>query len=134
VKLVLAGRTDVAIARPATRRLYRRLLRAGVEISEWTRSVLHAKAAAVDGDRLLVGSFNLDPFSLANLEALAEVSLPGPAAEGERWIRARFEEGERITLEGLGAGSRLERFMAERVGPLIARVAHHLARYVLRRR
>ncbi len=134
VKLVLAGRSDVALATPATRRLYRNLLRAGAEISEWTRSVLHAKAAAVDGERLLVGSFNLDPFSLANLEALAEVALPGPAEAGERWIRARFEEGERITLDRIGAGSRLERFVVERVGPLIASVAHRLARHVLRRR
>jgi cardiolipin synthase len=134
VKLVLAGRSDVALAKPAARRLYRKLLRAGVEISEWTRTVLHAKAASVDGERLLVGSFNLDPFSQANLEALAEVELPGPAADGERWIRTRFEEGERMTLDGLGRGTRLERFAVERVGPLVARAAHLLARHVLRRR
>jgi CBS domain-containing protein len=42
--------------KPAARRLYRRLLAAGVEIAEWTGSVLHAKAAVVDGERLLVGS------------------------------------------------------------------------------
>jgi cardiolipin synthase A/B len=134
VKLVVAGRSDVLLAAPATRRHYRRLLRAGVEVSEWNRSMLHAKAAAIDGRRLLLGSFNLDPFSLANLEALAEVAMPGPAAEAERWIRARFEEGERITLDRIGAGSRLERFLAERVGPLVARVAQGLARRVLRRR
>lgn len=134
VKLVLAGRTDVALARPAARRLYRKLLRAGVQIGEWTRTVLHAKAAAVDGERLLVGSFNLDPFSLANLEALAEVALPGAAADGERWIRARFAESERITLERIGAGSRLERFVVERIGPLVARAAQRVARHVLRRR
>jgi cardiolipin synthase len=134
VKLVLPGRSDVALVRPATRRLYRKLLRAGVEISEWTPSVLHAKAAVVDGERLLVGSFNLDPFSLANLEALAEVALAGPAQDGERWIRARFEEGERVTPERLGAGTWLERFLIESIGPLVARVAHVLARRVLRRR
>ncbi|HEY6003495.1 MAG TPA: phospholipase D-like domain-containing protein [Anaeromyxobacter sp.] len=134
VKLVVAGRSDVLLAAPATRRHYRGLLRAGVEISEWTRSMLHAKAAAIDGRRLLLGSFNLDPFSLANLEALAEVTLPGPAGDAERWIRDRFDEGERVTLDRIGAGSRLERFIAERIGPLVARVAQGLARYVLRRR
>ncbi|HET7823979.1 MAG TPA: phospholipase D-like domain-containing protein [Anaeromyxobacter sp.] len=134
VKLVVAGRSDVPLVGPATRRLYRKLLRAGVEVSEWTRSVLHAKAAAVDGRRLLVGSFNLDPFSLANLEALAEVALPGPAADAERWIRERFAEGERVTLERIGAGSRAERFLAERVGPIVAAVARGIARHVLRRR
>ncbi|HEY6098209.1 MAG TPA: phospholipase D-like domain-containing protein [Anaeromyxobacter sp.] len=134
VKLVLAGRTDVPLAGPATRRLYRKLLRAGVEISEWTRSMMHAKAATVDGRRLLLGSFNLDPFSLANLEALAEVTLPVPAAEAERWIRARFEEGEHITLGRIGAGSAVERFLVARVGPLVARIANGIARHVLRRR
>lgn len=133
VRLVLAGRSDVALATPATRRLYRSLLRAGVEISEWKRSVLHAKAAAVDGEKLLVGSFNLDPFSLANLEALAEVELPDVAAAGERWIAARFEEGERVTLEAIGAGSRLERFAVDRLGPVIARAAHRIGRWISRR-
>lgn len=132
VKLVLAGRSDVPIAKPATRRLYRRLLGAGVAISEWTLSVLHAKAAAVDGERLLVGSFNLDPFSLANLESLAEVADPGIAAAGERWILDRFEEGERITLERLGRGSWIERFVVERVGALVARVAQALGRWMAR--
>ena len=134
VKLVVAGRSDVPLATPATRRHYRRLLRAGVEISEWTRSMLHAKAAAIDGRRLLLGSFNLDPFSLANLEALAEVTLPGPAAGAERWIRGRFAEGERITLDRIGAGSRVERFVAERIGPIVAKIAHDLARRVRRQR
>jgi cardiolipin synthase len=134
VRLVLAGRSDVALATPATRRLYRKLLRAGVEIAEWKRSVLHAKAAAIDGERLLVGSFNLDPFSLANLEALAEVELPDVAAAGERWIAARFAEGERITLAGIGEGSWLERLAVERLGPVIARAAHAIGRWISRRR
>jgi cardiolipin synthase len=134
VRLVLAGRSDVAIAKPATRRLYRKLLHAGVEIAEWRRAVLHAKAAAIDGETLLVGSFNLDPFSLANLEALAEVELPEVARAGERWIASRFEEGERIGIRALGDASPLERFAVERLGPLIAGAAHRLGRWISRRR
>jgi cardiolipin synthase len=133
VRLVLAGRSDVALATPAARRLYRKLLRAGVEIAEWKRSMLHAKAAAVDGERLLVGSFNLDPFSLANLEALAEVELPEVVLAGERWIAARFDEGERITLGSLGEGSRVERFLVDRIGPVIAGAAHRIGRWISRR-
>jgi cardiolipin synthase len=66
VRLLLAGQSDIPFARAATRRLYRRLLAAGVHIHEWNGSVLHAKVATVDGACLLLGSFNLDPFSLAN--------------------------------------------------------------------
>ena len=72
-RLLLAGRSDVPFARAATRSLYCRLLAAGVHIHEWSDSVLHAKVATVDGLSLLVGSFNLDPFSLSNLEVLVEV-------------------------------------------------------------
>jgi cardiolipin synthase len=133
VRLVVAGSSDVTLLGPAMRRLYRRLLRAGVRISEWSRSNLHAKAAAIDGARLLVGSFNLDPLSLANLEALAEVDDRVTAAEGARWIRARFEEGEEITLERIGRGSWAERFLVERIGGVVAEAAFRAARFMRRR-
>jgi cardiolipin synthase A/B len=128
VRVVVAGASDVALLGPAMRRHYRRLLRAGVRISEWSRSVLHAKAAAVDGGRLLVGSFNLDPLSLANLESLAEVEDPATARAGAAWIRARFDEGEEITLERIGRGSWLERLLADTIGGLVSRFARFVAR------
>jgi cardiolipin synthase len=120
VRLVVAGRSDVAFMGPATRRHYRRLLRAGVRISEWSRSMLHAKAAAIDGRRLLVGSFNLDPLSLANLESLAEIDDAGTAEAAARWIRARFDEGEEVTIERIGRGSWIERLLVDRGGALVA--------------
>jgi len=67
VSLLLAGRSDIPFTRMATRSLHRRLMAAGVTIHEWDASVLHAKVAAIDGHLLLIGSFNLDPFSLVNL-------------------------------------------------------------------
>ena len=134
VRLVVPGASDLTFLRPATRRLYRRLLRAGVRISEWSRSVLHAKAAAVDGARLLVGSFNLDPLSLANLEALVVVDDAATAADGARSIRARFDEGEEITLDGIGRGTWLERFVVESIGGVVAAVVSRVARFVGRRR
>jgi cardiolipin synthase len=105
-----------------------------VRVSEWSRSVLHAKAAAMDDARLLVGSFNLDPLSLANLESLAEVEDPVTAAAGARWIRARFDEGEEITLERIGRGSWLERAVADRIGRVVAALVARMARLIARRR
>jgi cardiolipin synthase len=133
VRLVVAGVSDHALMGPAIRWQYRRLLRAGVRISEWSRSVLHAKAAAMDGARLLVGSFNLDPLSLANLESLAEVEDPAAAAAGARWIRARFEEGEEITLARVRAGSWLERLVAKRIGGLVTALMARVGRFMRRR-
>lgn len=97
VDLLLSGRSDVPFSRVATRSLYRRLLRAGVHIREWTDSVLHAKIAAVDGRHLLVGSFNLDPLSLANFEALVEVNDTDLVARGELWIRERLLRSRAVT-------------------------------------
>jgi cardiolipin synthase len=86
VTLLLAGRSDVPFARAATMSLYRKLLTAGVRIFEWTTSVLHAKAATVDGRQFLVGSFNLDPLSLANLETLVEVDDALVTSRADAWI------------------------------------------------
>jgi cardiolipin synthase len=133
VRLVVAGASDVALLGTAIRRQYRRLLLAGVRVSEWSRSVLHAKVAAMDGARLLVGSFNLDPLSLANRESLAEVEDPVTAEAGARWIRARFDEGEEITLERIGRGSWLERLVADRSGRVVAALVARMARLISRR-
>jgi cardiolipin synthase len=127
VRLVVAGSSDVAFFPPATRRLYRRLLQAGVRVSEWSRSVLHSKAAAVDGERFLVGSFNLDPFSLANREALAEVGDRSIAASGAAWILARFEEGEEITQDTIGRSTWTERLLLDWVGGIFAAGLRRLA-------
>ncbi len=63
VKLILAGKTDVKIAKLAAQNLYWRLLRRGIEIYEYQPQILHAKLMVVD-DILYIGSANLDTRSL----------------------------------------------------------------------
>jgi len=96
VTVLVAARTDVWFTRLATRQLYRQLQAAGVEVREYVRSTLHAKAAVVDARTLLVGSFNLDPASLFNLEALVEADDAAAAAQGELWMRARLAESRPV--------------------------------------
>lgn len=64
VAVLVQGRTDHPLANYAKQALYGRLLRAGVEIYEYQKSVLHAKTAVIDGAWATVGSSNIDPFSL----------------------------------------------------------------------
>lgn len=64
VVLVLQGHTDHVLLQLATRAFYESMLDQGVEIYEYTKSELHAKAAVVDGRWATVGSSNLDPLSL----------------------------------------------------------------------
>jgi len=132
VRIVLPERSDVGLIRPAVRRLYRRLLAAGVEVREWPGAGLHAKVAVVDGLRLLAGSFNLDPFSLANLEALAEVEDREIAGEGGRWIEARLAEATPVPGH-LAAGTTRRRWLEDLVGGVIAGLAERVGRFISRR-
>lgn len=63
VRLLLAGRSDVAVSQLAARSLYRRLLRTGVDVAEYQPQILHAKLFIVD-HAVYLGSSNLDPRSL----------------------------------------------------------------------
>jgi cardiolipin synthase len=132
VRLVLPARSDVALMRPAVRRLYRRLLAAGVEVRERPGTVLHAKVAVVDSLRLLLGSFNLDPLSLANLEALAEAEDHAISVEGARWIEARLAEAEVVPRDAV-PGSPLAEWWDDLTGRAVAALAGWVGRFLSRR-
>ena len=73
VQLVLAGKSDVYLSQLAARSLYRRLLRAGIEIHEYQPQILHAKLIVID-DTVYAGSSNFDPRSLRiNYELMLRV-------------------------------------------------------------
>lgn len=133
VSLLLAGRSDVVFARAATMRLYRAFLQAGVHIHEWTASTLHAKAALVDGRKLLVGSFNLDPLSLVNLETLVEVEEPGVAAQATAWLEKHVAQSRPVLLEEC-TRSGLQQWLLDVVGLAVARFAEQFASFIGRRR
>lgn len=60
VRLLVPGKSDVAIAQWASRAAYSRMLAAGVRIFEYQPRVLHAKTALVDRDWGTVGTANFD--------------------------------------------------------------------------
>jgi cardiolipin synthase A/B len=64
VLLLLQGRYEYFMQYYAARPVFGSLLRAGVEIHEYSPSFLHAKVAVVDGHWATIGSSNLDPLSL----------------------------------------------------------------------
>ncbi len=78
VAIVVQGWSDHRLFQQASRVLYSALLDRGIEIYEYERSELHAKAAVVDGRWSTVGSSNLDPFSLllAREANIAVFSVP----------------------------------------------------------
>jgi cardiolipin synthase len=75
VKVVLTGFSDVRIAKYAERYLYRWMLRNGVQLYEYKPSVLHAKMAIADNERLTAGSYNINNISeFVSIEMNLEVN------------------------------------------------------------
>lgn len=63
VQVILAGTSDIKVAKYAERYMYRWLLKNGIEIFEYERSVLHGKMATCDGEWITVGSYNINTIS-----------------------------------------------------------------------
>jgi cardiolipin synthase len=96
VKLLLQGRYEYFMQYYAARPIYGALLRAGVEIHEYSPSFLHAKVAVIDGQWATVGSSNLDPLSLLLAREANVVVEDAAFAAGlrGRLLRAMQEEGQ----------------------------------------
>src|SRR5688572_16130055 len=88
VQIILPAKSDVPLSQLASRRLYRMLMRAGVEIYEYQPQILHSKLIVID-DQVFVGSANLDTRSLwINYELV--LSLKDAALANQ--ARTIFEE------------------------------------------
>jgi cardiolipin synthase len=96
VQLILAAKSDVPLARLASRHLYRSFLRAGVEIYEYQPQVLHAKMIIID-DIVYAGSANLDTRSLQiNYELLVRIADATLAAEARELFAGDLAHCRRV--------------------------------------
>ena len=98
VRLLLQGRYEYFMQFHAARPVYGALLAAGVEITEYAPSFLHAKVAGIDGRWATVGSSNLDPLSLLLArEANVQVEDTAFAADlHQKLERAIAQDGHRV--------------------------------------
>jgi len=129
VQLILAGKTDVRVSQLAGQSLYRRLLKAGVEIYEYQPQILHAKLFVVDGV-VYVGSANLDQRSLnINYELMLRFGNSVMAEQAREIFTGLLQYCRRITPEEWRQArtffTRLEQRLAYwllvRVDPYVAR-------------
>jgi cardiolipin synthase len=82
MQVIVAGKSDVGIAKYAERHLYRSFLRWGIRLYEYKLHVVHAKLSVCDGQWVTVGSFNINDLStFASIELNLEVTDPGFATE-----------------------------------------------------
>src|SRR5690606_19160243 len=70
VKVIVAGLSDVMVAKHAERYLYRWLLKNGISVYEYQDRILHAKVGVADGKRMTIGSYNIN-----NISAYASIEL-----------------------------------------------------------
>ncbi len=70
ISVIMAGQSDVWVAKNAERFMYDWLLRNNIQIFEYKGNMLHAKLAVADGKWLTVGSYNVN-----NISAYASVEL-----------------------------------------------------------
>lgn len=96
VRILLAGKTDVPLARYAAERFYRRLFGRGIAIHEYQPQILHAKIVIID-DVLYAGSCNLDRRSLQiNHELLLRLEWPELAADARAWFEAALQHAPAV--------------------------------------
>jgi len=70
IKLILAGLSDVKVAKSAERFVYDWLLRNNVQIYEYQGNILHGKLSVCDSKWMTIGSYNVN-----NISAYASVEL-----------------------------------------------------------
>lgn len=129
-KLILAGKSDVALSQLAGRSVYRRLLKAGVEIHEYEPQVLHAKLLILD-NVVYVGSANLDHRSLSiNYELMVRFENAQMAAEARALFAETLKHSRRIDLETWKRSRSFWTRLKERWAYFVlARVDPHVARW-----
>jgi len=115
VQLLLTGRSDVELARLASRSLYAKLLSAGVEIYEYQPQILHSKLVLVD-NVVYVGSSNLDARSLnINHELTIRLDAAQTAVEARRLFEHDLQYSAQIDPKRWKASRNLLTRLLEKV-------------------
>lgn len=89
IRIILAGLSDIKLAKYAERYIYDWLLRNNIAIYEYQGNVLHGKVSVCDTEWLTIGSYNINNISAhASIELNLDIRDAGFAAE----VEAVFEE------------------------------------------
>lgn len=95
-RIILAGKSDVALSQVAAHKLYQTFLRAGVEIYEYQPQILHTKFFRFD-NIVYAGSANMDKRSLMiNYELLVRVQDDDVAAQGLEFFERTLQNCKQV--------------------------------------
>lgn len=134
VQLILPGKSDVYLSILAARSLYRRLLRAGIEIYEYEPQILHAKLIVID-QTVYAGSSNLDARSLRiNYELMLRVTNRGLVTGAREIFTGYLAHCRRIEYNAwIRSRTWWRRFKHRWAYLLLARVDPYLVRWQYKR-
>ena len=101
IKIIIAGRSDVKLAKAAERYWYPWLLKQGIRIFEYEPRILHGKLSLYDEKWVTVGSYNINNISAyASIELNVDVLNPAFGAQTAQELkRIIAEECVEITAE-----------------------------------
>jgi cardiolipin synthase len=75
IQIIVAGKSDVPLAKHAERHIYRWLLKRDIKLYEFTGPVLHGKMATRDKKWVTIGSYNVNDISAyASVELNVDVN------------------------------------------------------------
>jgi cardiolipin synthase len=113
ISLILAGTSDVPIAKYAERFIYRWMLRIGVRVYEYPRCVLHAKLSTYDEKWVTVGSYNVNDISAyASIELNLDILDSEFARDVTSWMNGTIEKDcIRITDDYIKQYNLITRFL-----------------------
>jgi len=124
VTIMLPARSDIPIVDIAGGAVFDRLLKGGVKIHLWRAGVLHAKVAVVDDLWAMVGSYNLDWFSLLrNREVVVTLLDDALASELGAELESDLATCDEVTREEWSQRPAWKRYLAE---PLAYRLRRYL--------
>ena len=123
VKIIMPHIPDKAYALYLARTYYKELIKAGIEIYEYTRGFVHSKISVSDGRRAIVGTINHDYRSLYLHYECAAYMMNVPAIiDIEQDFRDTLERCEKIEIEDIKKFSIISRLIGHitrLVAPLI---------------
>lgn len=101
IRVIAAGNSDVKVAKNAERWLYDWLLRNGIELYEYQKTILHGKMAVCDDEWMTIGSYNINNISAyASIELNLDVHNPSFAKKTRQTLQEIIEKDcTRISFE-----------------------------------
>lgn len=87
IKVIMAGKSDLVVAKNAERYMYDWLLRNKIDIYEYQNNILHGKIAVCDSKWMTIGSYNVNDISAyASIELNLDVMNPSFAKQVEQTL------------------------------------------------